>query len=90
MSALPQFSDVDLLGNGKRGVDLDPKIANPALKLSLAPPKLNRLKEVSFAQRWKQVPAMASSFGLRWMTSIETMAPSRSALVRPANRAMSC
>ena len=90
MSVLPQFLDVDLLGNGKRGVDLDPKIANRALSLSLAQQKLNRPKEISFVPRWKRVPAMANSFGLRWTTSIETMALSRSASVRPANRAMSC
>ena len=31
MSALPQFSDVDLLGNCKRIVHLDPQIADRAL-----------------------------------------------------------
>ena len=36
MSALPQFSDVDLLGNGKCVVELDPKIANRALNLRVA------------------------------------------------------
>ena len=30
MSALPQFSDVDLLGYGKRVIDLDSQIANCA------------------------------------------------------------
>lgn len=90
MSALPHFSDVDLLGYGERVVDLDPKIANRALSLSLAQRKLNRPKEISFAARWKRVPAMANSLDLRWLTSIETLAPSRSALARPANRAMSC
>ncbi len=43
MSALPQFSDVDLLGNGKGVVDLDPKIANRALNLRMAQQKLQRL-----------------------------------------------
>jgi hypothetical protein len=42
MSALPQFSDIDLLGNGKCVVDLDPEIANRALNLRVAQQKLNR------------------------------------------------
>jgi hypothetical protein len=44
MSALPQFSDVDLLGNGKCVVDLDPQIANHALNLRVAQQNLNRSK----------------------------------------------
>jgi hypothetical protein len=41
MSALPQFSDVDLLGYGKRIIDLDSEIANCALDLGVAQQELN-------------------------------------------------
>jgi hypothetical protein len=41
MSALPQFSDVDLLGNRKRVVHLDPEIADCALDLRVAQQNLN-------------------------------------------------
>lgn len=41
MSALPQFSDVDLLGYGKRIIDLDSEVANCALDLRVAQQKLN-------------------------------------------------
>jgi hypothetical protein len=44
MSALPQFSDVDLLGNGKGVVNLDPEIPNRAFNLRVPQQKLNRSK----------------------------------------------
>jgi hypothetical protein len=36
MSALPRFSDIDLFGNGKRIVHLDPEIADRTLHLRVA------------------------------------------------------
>jgi hypothetical protein len=36
MSALPPFSDVDLLGYGERVIKLDSEIANRALDLRVA------------------------------------------------------
>jgi hypothetical protein len=36
MSALPRFSDIDLFGNGKRIVHLDPEIADRTLDLRVA------------------------------------------------------
>ena len=36
MSALPQFSDVDLLGYGERVISLDSEIADRALDLRVA------------------------------------------------------
>ena len=44
MTALPLFSDLDLLGNRKRVVDLDPEIANRALNVCMAKQQLNRSK----------------------------------------------
>ena len=36
MSALPRFSDIDLLGYGERVIDLDSEIADRALDLRVA------------------------------------------------------
>ncbi len=36
MSALPHFSDVDLLGDGKRVIDLNSEIADCTLDLGVA------------------------------------------------------
>jgi hypothetical protein len=44
MSALPHFSDVDLLGYGERVINLDSEIADRALDLRVAYQKLNRSK----------------------------------------------
>jgi hypothetical protein len=47
-SALPLFSDFDLLGNRKSVVDLDPEIANRAINLRVSaaePSKSSRLAE---------------------------------------------
>ena len=44
MSALPQFSNIDLLGNRKRVVHLDPQIADRAFDLRVAQQELNRSK----------------------------------------------
>jgi hypothetical protein len=44
MSALPLFSDFDLLGNRKRVANFDPEIANRALNFCVAKQKLNRSK----------------------------------------------
>jgi hypothetical protein len=44
MSALPLFSDFDLLGNRKGVVDLNPEIANRALNLCVTQEQLNRSK----------------------------------------------
>ena len=41
MSALPQFSDVDLLGNCKRIVHLDPQIADHAFDPRVSEQELN-------------------------------------------------
>ena len=41
MSALPHFSDVNLLGHGKRIIDLDSEIADRTLDLRVAQQKLN-------------------------------------------------
>ena len=48
MSALPHFSDVDLLGYGKRVIDLDSEIANCTLDLRVAQQKLNCSEISSF------------------------------------------
>ena len=42
MSALPRFSDIDLLGYGERVIDLDSEIADRALDLRVAQQELNR------------------------------------------------
>jgi hypothetical protein len=42
MSALPHFSDIDLLGYGERVINLDPEIADRALDLRVAQQELNR------------------------------------------------
>ena len=42
MSALPHFSDVDLLGYGKRVIDLNSEIADCTLDLGVAQQELNR------------------------------------------------
>jgi hypothetical protein len=44
MSALPHFSDVDLLGYGERVINLDSEIANRALDLPVAKQELNGSK----------------------------------------------
>jgi len=44
MSALPHFSDIDLLGYGERVITLDSEIANRALNLRVAKQELNRTK----------------------------------------------
>ena len=44
MSALPRFSDVDLLGYGKRVIDLDSEITDCTLDLGVAQQELNRSK----------------------------------------------
>jgi len=44
MSALPHFSDVDLLGYGKRVIDLNSEIADCTLDLGVAQQELNRSK----------------------------------------------
>jgi len=44
MSALPHFSDIDLLGYGERVINLDTEIANRALNLRVAKQELNRTK----------------------------------------------
>ena len=44
MSALPHFSDVDLLGYGKRIIDFDSQIADRTLDLRVAQQQLNRSK----------------------------------------------
>lgn len=44
MSALPRFSDIDLLGYGERVIDLDSEIADRALDLRVAQQELNRPK----------------------------------------------
>ena len=41
MSALPPFSDVDLLGYGKRIIDLDSEITDRTLDLRVAQQQLN-------------------------------------------------
>ena len=43
-SALPHFSDIDLLGYGERVITLDSEIANRALNLRVAKQELNRTK----------------------------------------------
>jgi hypothetical protein len=44
MSALPHFSDVDLLGYGKRIIDFDSQIADRTLDFRVAQQQLNRSK----------------------------------------------
>ena len=44
MPALPLFSDVDLLGYGKRVIDFDSQIADRTLDLRVAQQELNRSK----------------------------------------------
>ena len=44
MSALPLFSDVDLLGYGKRVIDFDSQITDRTLDLRVAQQELNRSK----------------------------------------------
>ena len=44
MSALPQFSDVDLLGYGKRIIDLNSEITDRTFDLRVAQQELNRSK----------------------------------------------
>ena len=44
MSALPHFSDVDLLGYGKRVIDLNSEIRDCTFDLGVAQQKLNRSK----------------------------------------------
>ena len=44
MSALPRFSDIDLLGYGERVINLDSEIADRALDLRVAQQELNRPK----------------------------------------------
>ena len=44
MSALPRFSDIDLLGYGERVINLDSEIAHRALDLRVAQQELNRPK----------------------------------------------
>ena len=44
MSALPRFSDIDLLGYGESVIDLDSEIADRALDLRVAQQELNRTK----------------------------------------------
>ena len=41
MSALPHFSDIDLLGYSERVINLDSEIANRALDLRVAKQELN-------------------------------------------------
>ena len=41
MSALPHYSDIDLLGYGKRVIDLDSEIADCTLDLSVAQQELS-------------------------------------------------
>jgi hypothetical protein len=65
MSALPQFSDVDLFGNGKCVVDLDPEIANRALNLRVAQQKLNRSKISRLTQSQQASPRHGARSRLR-------------------------
>ena len=44
MSALPRFSDIDLLGYGERVINLNSEIADRALDLRVAQQELNRPK----------------------------------------------
>ena len=44
MSDLPRFSDVNLLGYGKRVIDLDSEIADRALDLCVTQQELNSSK----------------------------------------------
>ena len=44
MSALPHFSDVDLLGYGKRVIDLNSEITDCTFDLGVAQQELNRSK----------------------------------------------
>jgi hypothetical protein len=59
MSALPRFSDIDLLGYGERVINLDSEIADRALDLRVAQQELNRPKIFPFSYR----SALPSSCG---------------------------
>ena len=48
MSALPQFSDVDLFGYGKRIIDLNSEITDCTLDFGVAEQKLNYSKISGF------------------------------------------
>jgi hypothetical protein len=48
MSALPHFSDVDLLGYGKRIIDFDAQITDRTLDFRVAQQELNRSKIAGF------------------------------------------
>jgi hypothetical protein len=48
MSALPYFSDVDLLGYGKRIIDFDAQITDRTLDFRVAQQELNRSKIACF------------------------------------------
>jgi hypothetical protein len=48
MSALPHFSDVDLLGYGKRIIDFDSQVTNGTLDFRMAQQELNRSKIARF------------------------------------------
>jgi hypothetical protein len=51
LSALPHFSDIDLLGYGERVINLDSEIADRALDLRVAQQELNRSKISCFLNR---------------------------------------
>ena len=51
MSALPHFSDIDLLGYGERVINLDSEIADRALDLRVAQQELNRAEISRFSYR---------------------------------------
>ena len=58
MSALPHFSDVDLLGYGKGVIDLNSEIADCTLDLGMAQQELNcskisRFLEKTTANYWR-------------------------------------
>ena len=44
MTALPRCSDLNLLGNGERVIDLDAEVPDRALYLGVAKEQLNRAK----------------------------------------------
>ena len=49
MSALPQFSDLDLFGNGQRVINLDPEIADGAFDLRVTQQQLDSPQIAGFA-----------------------------------------